>query len=287
MTARRFFHRVLILSLVGAFLALNAGSVLAQGPVAARRPSAIEGPNGSVSAWKLNVRLGPGTGYPIVTTVSFRELLALTGRTYDSSWLRIRRDDGQQGWVSARYMIVSAAHLSAVPIVDGTQPSPEPPGSEITGYVTAYRLNVRSGPGAGYSPVSLLREGQTLTLAGRNAGTTWLQVELPGGSQGWVSARYIVSSYMLEALPISGGDVPNPLPGAAATVTAYKLNVRSGPSTMYGIKGWVYMGQQVRMLGRNNAGTWLKVVSGNGLEGWVSAAYITTNYPIADLPAVD
>jgi uncharacterized protein YraI len=286
-TIRRFFHRVLILSLVGAFLSLNAGVVLAQGPVAADRPSVIEGPHGSVSAWKLNVRLGPGTGYPIVTTVSYRELLGLTGRTYDSSWLRIRRDEGQQGWVSAYYMVVSAAHLSAVPIVDGTQPSPEPPSSEITGYVTAYRLNVRSGPGADYSPISMLREGQMLTLVGRNTSTTWLQVNLPGGSQGWASAHYIGSPYMLEALPITGGAVPNPQPGATATVTTDKLNVRSGPSTAYGIMAWVYMGQQVQMVGRNNARTWLKIAVGHGLEGWVSAAYITTNYPIADLPVVE
>ena len=198
MSIRRLVRRILILSLVGAFLALNAGVVLAQGPVAAHRPSVIEGPNGSVSAWKLNVRLGPGTSYPIVTTVSFREVLGLTGRTYDSSWLRIRRDDGQQGWVSARYMIVSAAHLSAVPIVDGTQPSPEPPPSEITGYVTAYRLNVRSGPGNAYASYGKVPIATIVAVSGISPDGEYYVITLPTDiakdSRGWLPARYVQAS---------------------------------------------------------------------------------------------
>jgi len=162
-----------------------------------------------------------------------------------------------------------------------------PPTTEITGHVTAYRLNVRSGPGVGNTVITRLREGQPVAPVGRNISTTWLQINLPDGKQGWVSARYIGSSFMLEALPITGGAVPNPIPGATGTVTAIKLNVRSGPSLAHGIMGWVYNDQQVQLVGRNNARTWLKVTLAPGFDGWASAAYITTNYPIVSLPVVD
>ena len=161
-----------------------------------------------------------------------------------------------------------------------------PPSSELTGHVLSYRLNVRSGPGPDYAFVSELSQGQTVWPVGRNVSTTWLQIRLPGGSLGWVSARYIGSSFMLEVLPITGGAVPNPLPGGAATVTAVKLNVRSGPSARYGIMAWVYRNQQVQLVGRNSARRWLKVTVAPGMDGWVSAAYITSNYPIVNLPVV-
>jgi len=162
-----------------------------------------------------------------------------------------------------------------------------PPSSEITAHVTAYRLNVRSGPGIGNPVITRLREGRPVAPVGRDISTTWLQISLPDGKQGWVSARYISSSFMLEALPITGGAVPNPIPGATGTVTAIKLNVRSGPSIVYGIMGWVYRDQQVQLVGRNSTRTWLKITLAPGFDGWVSAAYIAANYPIADLPVVE
>lgn len=287
MTTRRLLRTCLILSLVGVSLLLTSRAALANAPSVESRSTSVEGPSGYVLAWRLNVRSGPGTGYPILTTVSYRETLSLTGRTVDSSWLCIRRADGQQGWVSAYYMAVSGAHLSAVPILDGTLPPQAPPSSEITAHVTAYRLNVRSGPGIGNAVISTLREGQPVAPVGRDINTTWLQIDLRGAKQGWVSARYVSSSFMLEALPITGGAVPNPIPGATGTVTAIKLNVRSGPSLAHGIMGWVYKDQQVQLVGRNSARTWLKVTLAPGFDGWASAAYIATNYPIAALPVVD
>ncbi len=292
-TIRRLLHTCLILSLVGISLLLTNRAALAKAPsvdletTIESGATSVEGPSGSVLAWRLNVRSGPGTSYRILTTVSYREKLSLTGRTADSSWLCIRRNDGQQGWVSAHYVAVSGAHRSAVSILDGSQPPQVPPSSAIAGHVTAYRLNVRSGPGMGNTVITRLREGQPVTPVGRDISTTWLQIDLPDAKQGWVSARYIGSSFMLEVLPITGGAVPNPIPGATGTVTAIKLNVRSGPSLAHGIMGWVYNDQQVQLVGRNSASTWLKITLAPGFDGWVSAAFITANYPITSLPVVD
>ena len=101
MTIRRLLHKGLILSLVGVSLLLTSRAALANAPSArletttVSRSTSVEGPSAYVLAWRLNVRSGPGTGYRILTTVSYRERLSLTRRTADSSWLLIRCDDGQ------------------------------------------------------------------------------------------------------------------------------------------------------------------------------------------------
>ena len=99
-----------------------------------------------------------------------------------------------------------------------------------------------------------------------------------GNSWDWGSATCTDRSYILEALPATG---------ATTTVTAIKLNVRSGPSLAHGIMGWLYKDQQIQLVGRNSTGTWLKVNMAPGFDGWVSAAYITANYAIASLLVVD
>ena len=55
------------------------------------------------------------------------------------------------------------------------------------------------------------------------------------------------------------------------TVTANRLNVRSGPSTSYSIVGTLNNGENVEILSRDN--NWYEV-SANNLTGYVSASYI-------------
>lgn len=85
---------------------------------------------------------------------------------------------------------------------DGTNPPPPPPPlSGPAGYVAAYRLNVRTGPGLYYPVSGLLYRGQRVRLLGRNWAGTWLNVGAPGNFRGWVSAAYIRSDTPLVHLP--------------------------------------------------------------------------------------
>ncbi|MBE7555743.1 MAG: SH3 domain-containing protein [Anaerolineales bacterium] len=79
---------------------------------------------------------------------------------------------------------------------------------------------------------------------------------------------------------------PPPSTEAWGYVTANRLNVRSGPSLYYPVMGWVYRGEQVRLLGRTYDGTWLRVQAGYNFRGWVSGYYIRSNVPIFNLPVV-
>ena len=83
------------------------------------------------------------------------------------------------------------------------------------------------------------------------------------------------------------GSEPAPAPvTAVGTVTANLLNIRSGPSTGNSVIGTLTNNEQVQLFGRNSAGTWLKMRTRAGSQGWVYAYYIRTNISIFDLPVV-
>jgi hypothetical protein len=79
---------------------------------------------------------------------------------------------------------------------------------------------------------------------------------------------------------------PPPSTGAFGYVTAYRLNVRSGPDLYYPVLGLLNRKDRVRLLGRNYAGTWLKVETAYNFQGWVSGYYIRSNVFIPDLPVI-
>ncbi len=63
------------------------------------------------------------------------------------------------------------------------------------------------------------------------------------------------------------------------TTTASSLNLRSGPSTDYGVVTSLSQGTKVLVLDANSAGTWVKVKSPSH-EGWLSAKYLTLDSPV-------
>ncbi|WP_455538463.1 GH25 family lysozyme [Terrisporobacter sp.] len=64
----------------------------------------------------------------------------------------------------------------------------------------------------------------------------------------------------------------NPNAIGLGTITAYSLNVRSGPSTSYEVLGLLSKDTKVDILGREN--NWYKI-SANNLIGYISASYVT------------
>ena len=84
------------------------------------------------------------------------------------------------------------------------------------------------------------------------------------------------------------GTVPAPMPipvtAGTATINIYRLNVRQGPGTNFGIITTLNRGDVLPLAGyRNAAATWIKVVLPNGTQGWVSAIYTISTVPIVNL----
>jgi uncharacterized protein YgiM (DUF1202 family) len=82
--------------------------------------------------------------------------------------------------------------------------------------------------------------------------------------------------------PTSGE--PAPFTPGTAVVTAGALNVRVGPGAYYPIITMVYEGDYVTVIGRTATGSWFKVRLANGIEGWLSSAYVIMVVPPVDLP---
>ena len=91
--------------------------------------------------------------------------------------------------------------------------------------------NVRVGPGLGYGVVAGGANAGTLVeLIGRNSDSSWLQIVLPGGEEGWIFSQLVTvnANLSVASLPVvevdppvasngggssGGGSAPPPVPG--------------------------------------------------------------------------
>lgn len=157
------------------------------------------------------------------------------------------------------------------------------PGTGATATVTTNELNVRQIPNP-YTGTILTRItiGQTYPIVGKNADSSWLQLNV-NGVIGWVNARY-VSAVNLHLVPVTD---PGTRPaGATATVATGNLNVRQIPNPFTGaILTRISLGQTYSVVGKNGDSSWLQL-NVNGIIGWVNARYVTAsnlqNVPVTD-----
>ncbi len=160
-----------------------------------------------------------------------------------------------------------------------------------TATVTSYRLNVRRGPGTNFAVITRLDNGNVVNLTGyRNGDATWVQVALPNGTTGWVSALYVRTTIPVSSLiPITGTTPPSPQPpsGATGTVITGALNVRVGPGVTHTAFTQITNGTTVTLLGRNDSATWVKVILRDGRQGWVNASFLSTSVPVSSLPVIN
>ena len=78
-----------------------------------------------------------------------------------------------------------------------------PPATESAATVArANYLNLRSGPGAGFAKMSVLRRGDRVAMIGRNNAATWIQIRLADGQTGWVNGYYLNNAAPLGLLPV-------------------------------------------------------------------------------------
>lgn len=291
-------HRHLAIALAAALilslLAPLAGHALAQAGVTA-----------TVTTPKLNVRSGPGPGYAVITTVDQGTQVVLLGRNASSSWAKIHLPSGTEGWASTFYL-ASPVSFSTLPVIEEPGKSSEPTGIVITG-----SLNIRSGPSPIYSILMTVGYGYPLGLVGRNATGDWLQVRA-NGLLGWVDKRFISTTINTNSLPVVNVATPTPPPlpasptpnpnatseptqpppvvpmGPTATVISQRLNVRAAGNPGAPVIGTLVWGNVVDLLGRNQDGSWAKIRTAGGLEGWVSSLYIAVapGYKLSDMPVL-
>jgi len=127
-------------------------------------------------------------------------------------------------------------------------PAPTDPRGRFAVEVTASALNVRSGVwGAVLGQVA---RGERFVVDRQRSG--WYRIAYRG-RDAWVSGRYV-----------------RRVSGPAAQVNVSSLNVRTGPSTGWGIMGQVHRGEAYAVVGRS--GSWL-LIQFDGRRGYVHGNY--------------
>lgn len=148
---------------------------------------------GTVTTSALNLRMGPGTGYAVITTLSYGTQGTVLGQA--NGWYNVQTTRGT-GWVIGTYFSVGATAPTA--------PTPAPVAG--TGYVTISALNLRTGPGTGYGVIAVLGYGTQGTLVGQANG--WYNIQTTIGT-GWVSGTY----FSVGGAPAPAAPAPAPVSG--------------------------------------------------------------------------
>lgn len=170
---------------------------------------------------------------------------------------------------------------------------------------------------------AVLRElpsGVAFKVSGRTADSRWFYGTTRDGATGWIGADELLIFGVSKVAERPGFTSPAQPPtapaaesaealtgatqpaaetatasaaAASATATvstgAQRLNVRSGPGTGYLVVGSLASGSQVTATARNARGDWLRIADANlpAGAGWASAAYLTVQGNVMDLPVAD
>ena len=157
----------------------------------------------TVASARLNLRQGPAPTFDIILVLNQGDKLTLLGRNELATWAQVRTSNGTQGWVYAS-LIQPSTSISSLPQVGVLPTASVPTTTGRTAVVSnaINALNVRSGPGVTFEPITAVTRGQIVELIGRNNASTWLKVRLADGTEGWSSANYLKTNYNLNSLPI-------------------------------------------------------------------------------------
>jgi uncharacterized protein YraI len=210
----------------------------------------------------LNLRSGAGTGYGVIERLATGDYVEIqSGPFYGDgySWYYVNVDaTGSYGYLAGEFLgPVSGGAFSVGDTV----------------YVSDGPVNVRSGPGTGYSVIDTISYGTNGLVVDGPAfanGYTWYKLDYVGGtSDGWVAGDFL-------SLATSGGGFAI---GDIVAVDSGTLNVRSGPGTGYAVIDSLTAGNQAVVLDgpvSANGYTWYQVnYSFGGYTGWVAGEYLS------------
>ena len=215
----------------------------------------------------VNLRSGPGTSYAVSTTLSRGTKLVRTGTV--NGWTQVQYD-------GAEYY-VSSSLISTVDPTGGegedaiVTPAPTAAPAANTSGGSAYTVtdgsgtltvtsdvNVRSGPGTGYSVLGVAKAGQTLTATGTAEDGKWYRVNYDGKT-GYVNRKLVNASGYSAGTSTS---TPAPAATSGTLEVISDVNIRSGPGTGYSILTTAKAGETLEFVS-HTASNWYEVKQGD------------------------
>lgn len=165
--------------------------------------------------------------------------------------------------------------LARADTVVNNPPPPSADSGNARMTVTTGQLNVRQTPSIAGSILTRIAKGQSYPIVGRNADSSWWQINI-NGTVGWVNAIY-TSASNIQNVPVTSGNTQVNPPATSFTVTTTaNVNLRTGAGTRFGVLNVIPRNTNVSILARNIDTTWWQV-SYRGIVGWVSAGYVVSN----------
>jgi uncharacterized protein YraI len=207
----------------------------------------------------VNVRGGPGAGFPIVASVSPGEAITMLGRNDIGTWLNIRQADGTEGWISVQFVDMGEVDLAELAVTEAT-PTVAP---TVTTLPTETPL-VSDTPAPTVTPAPTDTPGPTSTEGPTSTGVPTETPEPTATATATATAT----------------ETPSPVPSATpetdviARITASdSVNIRSGPGTQFAPVGAARPGDEYPVLGRNADGSWIQIDYpdlAEGQEAWIA-----------------
>lgn len=250
---------VLFLAAAGAML--PGAGVLAQ--------DAVVPEQGAVSVVRLNVRSAPSMNGAVVGSLVQNSTVTILGASDDGDWLNVQADGvASSGWVFADYVAINqadAANAAAAPVSAEVAPA-EASGAQPSAVVVPTRINVRGGPGTGYSVVSSANSGVRLSIVGLSEDGKWYAVQVGGLAEpAWVFASLTTLNGTLDgvakvAAPAAPAAAAAAVPSTSASAGAPAAAPNTGTGFGYGITVNTWQGDKqgtadlVKQLGF----TWIK-----------------------------
>lgn len=146
-----------------------------------------------------------------------------------------------------------------------------------TATVTASVLNVRSGPSPGYPVITTVTKGTVLTLLARDSASSWVKVQLPNGTVGWVTTFYLTSNTPFSTLPVEAQ-------AEAWAFVARPANLRSGPGLEFPVILTLAANEPIGLIARNADASWVQARVRNNIIGWVASGLLIPGSDLFTLP---
>ena len=205
----------------------------------------------TVTATALNLRSEPDMSGTVLSCLPRGTVVLVTGQ--ENGWYKIWYR-GESGYMSKDYLSFETTAQS----------------SFGTGVVDGSYVNVRSGPGTGYSSLGQVNDGAELPVTGVSG--AWLRVSYKDAD------AYIHSAYLAVSYITGGSSAPTASPApqteeqTTGVITGNGVCLRSGPGTGYAILGAYNAGTKMTITG--SSGDWY-AVSCNGVKGYVYKQYLS------------
>jgi len=228
----------------------------------------------------LNLRSGPSTGYPVIAVLPKNTQVLVTGYSVSSGayvFIPVSTSYGD-GWVASEYVtLVGTATPTRTSTTTSTvtstrtitaTPSATTPGGTATHTPTASAtrtattaggfpigsavrttasINLRTGPGTGFSIITVLSSnsyGTVLDGPVPSGGLQWYQVDMGSKGTGWVAGNYLALVSGVTTTPtrtptrtptVTQTTVSGGFPAGSTVRTTAGVNMRQGPGTGYSV----------------------------------------------------